>query len=526
MQDWSDTADPTSGGREDGALRSECVVVGIVFHPDLARVGAVARFSLDEASGEGVAVGRQAPVFTSVAGAAVPIGDPCVSRHQATLRWSAKKRVFAIEPAKGARREVRVHGGDGADLGPAPREAPPGSLVVIGDRVALSVDCAPGAPTKHLDPWGHSPSIAALSARVITLAAARDTVLIEGETGAGKELVARRLHETSARRRDPFVVVNCAALPDALVESELFGHAAGAFSGAAHAKRGLFLSAGRGTIFLDEIGELPTAAQAKLLRALEQHAVRPVGEAHEQPFEARVVAATNRDLEAEVRAGRFREDLYARLEAPRVRVPPLRERRADIAPLFVQFLERRRASCPALDRLWRPADMRPPPVPLSFFLELLARDWPRNVRELDKLAAETAACNDHPGEFTAPPPPDSARSNARRGAARDGGERDDDARPEPRPDRERPTAEELADALAAHEHVQHRVARALGVSRTTLDKWMRELGLRRPKELSREEIARACAAHEGDLAAAARSLGVSARGLRLRMTELGVDGAK
>lgn len=207
------------------------------------------------------------------------------------------------------------------------------------------------------------------------LAGIGSTVLIQGESGTGKELVARALHYNGPRRRHPFVPVNCAAMPEGLFESELFGHTRGAFTGAQIARRGLFLEASRGTIFLDEIGEMPLGMQAKLLRVLEQRQIRPVGSDREVEVDVRVVAATNQDLDMGVQQGKFREDLYYRLNVMPVRVPPLRERRDDIPFLAETFLQRHIAANHLEPRRFTRQALR----------ALEHYDWPGNVRELSHV---------------------------------------------------------------------------------------------------------------------------------------------
>ena len=204
-------------------------------------------------------------------------------------------------------------------------------------------------PLTDLDAWrrryasemiGDSPALAFAVQVVQRSADTNSTVLIAGESGTGKELLARALHDASPRHAAPFVAVNCAALPENLVESELFGHARGAFTGAASNRAGRIVAAEGGTLFLDEIGDLPLAAQAKLLRALQERAVVPVGSDTPTPFNVRIVAATHRDLEAMVDAGEFRLDLYYRISVIRTELPPLRERPEDILPLAEFFIGR------------------------------------------------------------------------------------------------------------------------------------------------------------------------------------------
>jgi len=206
------------------------------------------------------------------------------------------------------------------------------------------------------------------------------TVLLEGESGTGKELAARAIHRRSPRNHEPFVAINCGALPADLIESELFGHVRGAFSGATSDKRGLFEEAGRGTVFLDEIGELPLALQVKLNRALQERELRRVGDSKVRPLDARVVAATNRTLVDAVAAGQFREDLYFRLAVFPVQLPPLRRRKADIPLLAEHFLTRSRVRRGDGPLGFRPEALR----------ALIAHRWPGNVRELQNVIERAA----------------------------------------------------------------------------------------------------------------------------------------
>ncbi|HEU5210313.1 MAG TPA: sigma-54 dependent transcriptional regulator [Longimicrobiales bacterium] len=241
-------------------------------------------------------------------------------------------------------------------------------------------------------------------------------VLILGESGSGKELVARDLHRLGTEPKAPFVALNCAALPESLVESELFGHEKGAFTGADRARRGAFELAGRGTLFLDEIGELPPAAQAKLLRALEAREITRLGAERTTPVEARVVAATHRDLEADVAAKRFRQDLYYRLNVHVLRVPALRERSSDVPLLVDHFL---RSICERFGMRTKRID--------DEALALLQRyDWRRNnVRELRNIVERLVIAADDdlilaehvPPEIVAPEGSESPTLQARRAEA-------------------------------------------------------------------------------------------------------------
>jgi DNA-binding NtrC family response regulator len=227
---------------------------------------------------------------------------------------------------------------------------------------------------------GRSEAMQQVRARVDKVAVSDAAVLITGENGTGKEMVARRLHHQSRRARGPFVAINCAAIPEDLVESELFGHEKGAFTGADRARLGLFRQAEGGTLFLDEVSEADPEAQARLLRALEERQVRPVGSDRSEKFDVRIVAATNRDPRAAVQEGRLREDLYYRLAVVSVRLPPLRERSGDVARLAAAFLS----------EFAKPGS-KAATLPAALLHELQRRAFPGNVRELRNLVQRLVA---------------------------------------------------------------------------------------------------------------------------------------
>jgi DNA-binding NtrC family response regulator len=285
------------------------------------------------------------------------------------------------------------------------------------------------------------------------------TVILTGESGTGKEMVARALHEYSPRRRGPFVAVNCGALPGELLESELFGHVRGAFTGAVRDRAGRFEVAQGGTLFLDEVGDIPLALQVKLLRVLQERTFERVGESRTRQSDARIVAATNRDLRRAVLEGGFREDLYYRLRVVPIEIPPLRDRREDVEPLARALLARVSA------RQGRALRFSP-----EALRTLLGYTWPGNVRELENaLEYAVAVCKgqtilpeDLPVELTEPVASqrESEGENPRSNAM---------------PSLE---AKRLQAILEEHRWRRSEVARALGVSRTTLWRMMREAGLR------------------------------------------------
>ncbi len=327
-------------------------------------------------------------------------------------------------------------------------------------------------PTRARARIVNDPAMHELYALVDRIAAGNINLLIVGETGAGKELVAERLHERSRRRSKPLFRLNCAAVAESLLEAELFGYERGAFTGATQAKPGLLEAAAGGTFFLDEVGEMPLALQAKMLRALESQQVTRVGGLAPRAIDVRFVAATNRNLEEQVRLGGFREDLYFRLNGATVVVPPLRERVSEIEPLATEFI---RATCEELGR-------RPTPVLQPEALHMLqSYAWPGNVREL-KNFVERAVLVAPGAEILPEHFPVQRMASAlplhRIGTDPNPGE----TLPPPSPigsDQER---ERILSVLAECGGNQSRAAKQLGISRTTLVARLDGYGVPRPRK--------------------------------------------
>ena len=228
---------------------------------------------------------------------------------------------------------------------------------------------------------GNSPAMLHIYKMIRQVAPTRTNVLITGESGTGKELVARAMHQESGRSDNPFVVINCGGIPETLMESELFGHKKGSFTGATHDKKGLFEVADKGTIFLDEIGELTLPIQVKLLRAIQERTFKPVGSSEDVSVDIRIVAATNKQLEKEVIAGNFREDLFYRLNVIEIKMPPLRERKGDLRPLAQHFL----------DKYCREMGKEISKIS-SYAINMLNKyDFPGNIRELENLLERSVA---------------------------------------------------------------------------------------------------------------------------------------
>ena len=354
----------------------------------------------------------------------------------------------------------RAAGAAALRSGPADDDALAECLLALSRTRAENVE----DPPDESGLVARSPALRSALARARRAAPSRATVLVLGETGTGKEVVARLIHAAGPRAARPFLAINCAALPDTLLESELFGHVRGAFTGADRDRRGAFEEAHTGTLFLDEVGETSPAFQAKLLRVLQERTVRPLGSAQARAVDVRVIAATHRDLRREVAAGRFREDLFYRLNVFPVHLAPLRERPEDVVPLAEHFLARLGAEegkpgC----RLSAGAARR-----------LRARPWPGNVRELENEVLRALVCA-RPGALlraedfadpTPPSPPPPAVEHSDVGS-------------------EAPLQESLArveawlirDALDRHGGRRSDTARKLGLTREGLYKKMKRLGI-------------------------------------------------
>jgi len=413
----------------------------------------------------------------------VVVDDVALSRQHAVLHVGARLEIEDLGSANGTTVRHRTLGageratievGEPFELGTLSAVVKKSRAISIpGMEVERPANDAPAAGNAIFPSTG---PMRDLRSTIERLAVGTISVLILGETGVGKEVISEQVHLASPRAGKPYVRINCGALTESLLESELFGHEKGAFTGATQAKVGLLESANGGTVFLDEVGELPAGLQVKLLRVLENREVVRVGAVRPRPLDVRFIAATNRDLEQAVRDGTFREDLYFRLSAATVQVPPLRERADEIVPLANVFLAR------SARELGRPA----PSLSAEARDVMLRYRWPGNIREL-RNAIERAVllCDDAlearhlPARITAaaPAPPSAPESAPRSSAA------------------PRKLAEELdeierrriVDALEQCAGSQSRAATLLGISRSTLLARIDHYRIPRPRKKHRDE---------------------------------------
>jgi DNA-binding NtrC family response regulator len=340
-------------------------------------------------------------------------------------------------------------------------------------RLVAEQKAAPtaAAPTKIEDFVGKSALMLDVYKLVARVAPSSATVLVTGESGSGKELVARAIHTHSPRAGEPFVPVNCTALSESLLESELFGHARGAFTGAVSSKRGLFEMAHEGTLFLDEIGDMGPKMQAQLLRTLQDGEVRPVGGAESIKVDVRLVCATNRDLEAEVKAGKFREDLYFRINVVTIKLPPLRDRPGDIPILVAHFLA----------KLGRREGRAPATMSAEALQFLSGYNWPGNVRELEN-AIDRAVAVAKDGVILPSDLPPEVGQRRRTGTGTDGGGGGSTPNPRGSIIDDRPTLGELERryidlVLTECAGNKKKAAERLGIDRRTLYRALERAGV-------------------------------------------------
>ncbi len=497
----------------------------ILAHPDLGRVGEVALLSQALRRGK-VELSRMEPLFTSPRSrCARPLEHLVISRQPVVI--SAGEDGIEIDVgALGQRVQVSA-GGERDASGRFSRDnLGRGILINLSGCVLLLLHWMNAQPevggSDADDLRGDSPQISALRAEISRVAASDIGVLIRGETGTGKELVARAIHRASSRRSGPYLAVNMAAIPEATATSALFGHQRGSFTSALREHSGYFGGADGGTLFLDEIGETTKSIQGLLLRALREGDIQPVGAAEAKKVNVRVLAATDAPLEELVEQGRFSEALLHRLEAYTISVPPLWQRPDDIARLFVSFLEKELTELGETRRLTDlPPDARPW-LPASFLTDLVGYRWPGNVAELQTIARRVAIANQGAKNFRIDEwvaqrlaKPATEVTSTKEPSSASGRERKVDAA--------RLTDAQVVAAMRKCRFVVKEAADELGVSRSWLHtrlEFCREL--RQAKDLTSEQIQAALLQVNGATSRAAELLEVSEHGLKLRMKALNV----
>ncbi len=373
-----------------------------------------------------------------------------------------------------------------SETGPPTPPSPPATLLAPLNAPLAAPIPAAAPPSQALARMaGQSQAMEHVRTLVDKVGRSMAPVLVNGESGTGKELVARAIHEVSPRGHQPFIAVNCSAIPEHLLEAEFFGYRKGAFTGAADDREGFFQAANNGTLFLDEIGDLPLSMQSKLLRAIQERLVRPVGAVAELPVNVRLLSATHKDLGAEVQAGRFRQDLYYRLNVIQIKVPPLRARLEDLPAICDRVL----------DRIARDAGISPAPrLTREALLHLSRHSFPGNVRELENLLHRAVALSGSPSI--------GAEDLALPGAEASG----DESLPR---ERIAPEAE-----VASSAPVGAPVAAATAPLPSDLAAYL--------DEVERDVLERALERHRYNRTAAGASLGLSLRQMRYRMARLGV----
>ncbi|HEX6203262.1 MAG TPA: sigma 54-interacting transcriptional regulator [Thermoanaerobaculia bacterium] len=518
--------------RSGDRLRVPCLTV--LWHPEVARVGERARLE-EVARGREALVTRSGPAFASPAGGpAVPLAH--ASLDGLRLRLAPGDEQGGVVLMTGGEAAVRVDRAplDGLRrLGAADVER--GVVVEVGEAIVLLLHDLPASEPREADDCGligASERLVEMRREVRRVADLDVPVLLTGETGTGKELMARAIHRRSRRRERAYLAVNCGAIPPSLAAAELFGAARGAFTGAVQRQMGYFARADRGTLFLDEVGEAPADVQVMLLRVLERGEVQPLGVQETQRVDVRLLAATDADLERAAEEGRFRAPLFHRLAAYEIAVPPLRQRRDDLGRLLVAFLRRELAAVGEERRL--DGERAREWLPASIVARLAGHDWPGNVRQLENAARQIVIGSRGAATVRIGPQLERLLREADRGAA------DGDGPPErasgpagggrPRAPRRRNRhpaeveEEAVVAALRRHHWAIKPAAEELGVSRGSLYALIDRIpDLRKAADLVREEVLRAREACAGDLHGMSDRLEVSVAGLQQRMRELGIE---
>ncbi|MBI4820301.1 MAG: sigma-54-dependent Fis family transcriptional regulator [Deltaproteobacteria bacterium] len=495
------------------------LVLTVLCHADLSRVGEIFRV---EPSEQGLEVSRLTPLFESIDGERVwPLADPFLSRSPFQLVFRSDGTMMLRRP-QGA---IAIRANDAAvveDMTFDADEVRRGVVLELGQRVVILAQLQ-GPSSGRVDQLGligESPSMLQLRREILRVGPRDVPVLLRGETGSGKELVANAIHLASRRKGQPFVVVNMGAVAPTLAASELFGHVKGSFTGAAD-HQGVFERADRGTLFLDEIGETPIDVQPMLLRALEGGSFVPIGAHRTVVTNVRVVSATDANLEQAASEGRFRSPLLYRLGGYQIHVPALRDRLDDLGRLFVHFLEQELEPSERHKIEGSTAF-----VPAHVMARLARYSWPGNVRQLRNVVRQLVIASHGRSEMVIDVNIDRLLSqgidmNSEASAEPLSPETPASVSTSPRRKPSDVSKAELISALRANHFVLEPTAAALGISRASLYALIeRTPDIRKAKDIPRDEILQLHRELKGDVRAMAEKLEVSSRGLLLRLNEI------
>lgn len=491
--------------------------LSILWHPDHSRVGATCSFA-DVPQHQSLLLSRLSPTFALHTQKPESLADPYLSRNPC-LQLTRSAGGISLVPVD-SRGKLQLDGKtlegrvslSAADLSRS-------VVITLAKRIVLCLhNAVPTSGSRDSDDLGllgFSDEIDAVRQDIVSAASVDVPVLIGGETGTGKELTARAIAKASRRAHKPFVAINMGALPPATAVAELFGHARGAFTGAAESRDGYFAEADGGILFLDEIGLASPEVQTALLRVLETGELRPLGSRSARRVNVRVLAATDALLEERVEAGDFLKPLFHRLTAFPISLPPLRERRQDIGLLFLHFLREILKETGDLPKLETPQDAKRPWISGDVMTSVALAPWPGNVRQLRNFAIQLALANR--GASEAHLDPKLIASLAQEAAASRPAKSRAKRRRKPA-DLGTITHDDLVGALERHDFRPTHAAISLGISRTTLYELIRrDPELRMGSDIPEDELRRLGEACQGDLAEISKRLQVSVRALQLRM---------